>query len=484
MGIAVFRNGKISFNRTGSSYDGEKDMGSLKNWTVFDADANKLILSTYGDLVERSGTLYNTWAPARGAINKQTDYAVGPGLIFRSQPDWETLGWSKERGRDWGKEFQKIVDSYYRHLGFYQKQGFLFRTGLYGGDSLLMFERKNGELTDLIETQNNQIDWEYNDSGYTLGIKHDSLLRRSGIRKTDGTTLLFKDSNDDQNVIQFYIKELARQLRGFPLVYSIINLARNDDTLNDAVMQRAVMESILIGTAKTDNTDIGKQLRNMAAQNKANKSGGVASFFKKEARATDLGSGNILNINPGEEFTFNDMKTPSNNYAPFKEVTLGYVGMATGTPPEVIKSMYSTSFTAHKGALNDFVKSFMYKRSIMGSNVCDIVNAEILKDAVMQGFIQAPGFLSGNWRVKQAYLRGMYLGPIPGHINPLVEVKADELAVKNTFKLRSDVARMNGNEYENFQSEWAAEQEEFTNSAQNYAEKVAKQEELEVIEDD
>ncbi|MCP4395637.1 MAG: phage portal protein, partial [Alphaproteobacteria bacterium] len=204
--------------------------------------------------------------------------------------------------------------------------------------------------------------------------------------------------------------------------------------------------------------------------------------LNKIANSSTLGAGNIITAGQNENLEFTDLKTPSNNYAPFKDVTINYIGMATGTPPEVITSKYSTSFTAHKGALNDFVKSFMYKRSILGSNVCDIVNSEILKDAVMNGYIKAPGFLSGNWRAKQAYLSGMYLGPVPGHINPLVEVKAKALSVAEAFELRSDNSKLNGNEHDNFITEWAREQEEFTDSPQTYAEKVAKQEELEVVE--
>lgn len=476
--ILTFKNGKISFSKSsGGAYDGTKDMGDLNNWKLLSNDSNDILDSTYGLLVDRSATLYHTYGPARGAINKQTDYGIGPGLVFRSQPDWSTLGWTKETGRDWGKEFQKIVDSYYRRFGFYDKQPILFRSGLYGGDSFLFFLRENGLLTDLIETQNNQIAWDYNEGDYTLGIKHDEWLRRTGIKKVDGTSVDFRNSAGDQNVVQFYVKELARQLRGYPLAYSIINLARNDDTHTDAITHRAVMESILMGTFESNGTDPVRQAQNLANANRKKK-GLTEKLFKKQDNALNLGAGSIMTTNVGEKLTFSDLKTPSNNFGPFKEVIRDYIGMATGTPPEVIASKYNTSFTAHKGALNDFVKSFMNKRILFSRTVGDVVNREILKDAVSQGFIDAPGFLSGNWRIEQAYLRGMYLGPVPGHINPLVEVRADELSVKNAFKLRSDVAALNGNEFENYVSEWQEEQTNWASTPQQFADTVIEQEEM------
>ena len=53
--------------------------------------------------------------------------------------------------------------------------------------------------------------------------------------------------------------------------------------------------------------------------------------------------------------------------------------MALDIPPEVLMSNYSTSFTAHKGALNDFVKSYTLKRHNFQRTVCYPVMLEIAK---------------------------------------------------------------------------------------------------------
>lgn len=470
MGILVYKNGKVSSRiGFGGSYDGEKQMGDLSNMLLFNSDSNEILNGSYGLLSERSATLYHTYGPVRGAINKQSEYGIGPGLVFRSQPDAKTLGWTPERAKDWGKDFQRIIHSYQTRYNIYEKQSVLFRSALYGGDSLLFFERDNkGLLTDLIETQNNQINWEYNIGKYTLGIKHDDWLRRKGIKKADGTEVSFQNSVGDQNVIQFYIKELARQLRGYPLAYSIINLARNDDTHTDAITQRAVMESIIMGVFKGSGTDFNKQAQNLAKKNKVAKTGNTdASLTLWEKARLKLGAGNIVTTKTDEELEFTDLKTPSNTFGDYKKWMLNYTAMATGTPPEVILSKYESSFTAHKGALNDFVKSFMKKRKTFERTVMNIIIREIAKDAITQGFIQAPGFFEGGWMIQQAYLQGMYLGPVPGHINPFVEVKADKLAVDEGFKLRSDVAAGNGNEWDNFFSEWEEEQRQFKDVPQD-----------------
>lgn len=488
MAIILFKNGKITRKvGSGASYDGEKDMGDLSNWRVLSSDSNDIVSGSYDTLTERSTTLYHTYPPVRGAINKQVEYGIGPGLVFRSQPDFRTLGMDKASAVAWGKDFQKIVAYYFRRFNFYEKQAVLFRTAQYVGDSLLFFLRDGDRLEDLIETSGNQIDCNYNENGYTLGIKHDEWFRRKGIRKVDGKEIDFQDSVGNQNLVQFYLKELARQLRGYPIAYTIINLARNDDTHTDAITHRAVMEAIMMGVFKGAGTDLDRQLKIAAAKAQERRTGKQTTaerqtLISRMFNARKLGPGNIVTVNNSEDLEFTDLKTPSNTFGDYKEWMLKYSGMATGTPPEVIMSMYESSFTAHKGALNDFVKSFMKRRKTFERTTMDVVIREIAKDAISQKLISAPGFFDGGPFLQDAYLSGMYLGPVPGHINPLVEVKADVEKVKNEFALRSDMAEKDGHDWDIFSEEWAIEQDKFTESPQTYIDKVAKQEELEVIE--
>ena len=69
MGILVFKDGKISSSvGSGGSYDGEKQMGDLRNMLLFKSDPNEILSGSYGVLSERSTTLYHTYGPVRGAF--------------------------------------------------------------------------------------------------------------------------------------------------------------------------------------------------------------------------------------------------------------------------------------------------------------------------------------------------------------------------------------------------------------------------------
>ena len=466
MPIIVYKNGRFGARLHGGQYDGEKIPGDLDQWNVLSADSNELLSATYGYLSERSITLYHTYPLVRAAINKQIEYAIGTGLVFRSQPNWSMLGMDKASAKDWGKDFQKIVHYYFQKLGFYEKQAVVMRGGLASGDSLLLFLREDGNLSDLVEFGGDQIHWEYSQnnpdgSGYMLGIEHDKYFRRMGIRKYDGTTIRFRDENGDQQLVQYLSKELPRQLRGYPLAYSIINLAKNDDRHTDATTHRAVLESIIIGSTETDSSNPTRQAENFAKANlKKYQRDPNASLLSKIGNAFRLGAGNMFQFRPGEKMTFSDLKTPSNTFRDFKETIAEYVGAATGTPPEVILSKYSTSYTAHRGALNDFQKTYFRRRSNFGRTVGMAVIAEIAKDAILNRYIDAPGFFENPMR-RAAYLQGTFLGPVPGAVNPVQEATAKKIAVKNAFTLRSDIAAEYGNEWDNFIDEWGAEEQEY-----------------------
>jgi len=110
MSIMIIKGGKASMlGARSKQMDGEKVPGEFAKWDYFGTDPNHLLTLTYDQLSARSTTLFHTHPPVAAAINKLTNYAIGPGLLFRSQPDWQVLGMTKEYAKDWGMQFQKLA---------------------------------------------------------------------------------------------------------------------------------------------------------------------------------------------------------------------------------------------------------------------------------------------------------------------------------------------------------------------------------------
>lgn len=448
---------------TGAQYTGEKIPGDLDGFAHFSNDPNGFLAWTYGLLSKRSTTLYHTFGPVTSAIDKQTDYAIGDGLFFRSQPDWRFLGIDKAYAADWARDFQNLIHYEFLRLNFYQKQNVLFRTGLTQGDSLLYFLRDESGF-DLIDFPGSTINFEAGGKVgelVTLGIVHDAFYRKQGFYDTSGNKVSFKE-NGRQNVVQFYNKKLSRQLRGYPLAYTCISVAKNLDRFYDATLQTAIAESMFVAFTSSD--DPGSDARQI--ENQAKESRGIvrsiATALERIGNTRSMGAGNMLNFKTGGKLTTVDKKTPGNSFGPFNDAMIDVVGMGTDTPPEVIKSKYGTSFTAHKGALNDFQKSFMQKRAVFADVVCHPVVREIATNLILSGAISAPGFIGGSDANQRAWLKGIWLGPVPGTINPLQEVNAKLSAIKGGLSLRSSEAfQSNGGEYADFMEQWEQEESQY-----------------------
>jgi capsid protein len=305
------------------------------------------------------------------------------------------------------------------------------------------------------------IDAEVNDDRHTLGIRHDRWLRREGFVDSGGNYVAFRDGAR-QNVAQFYIKRMARQARGWPLSYGVISLAKNDDRHTDATLDTAVMESMIAWVTESGDPAGDAAQMNALLNGTKVKKGPVAAAMEKIGSVRGALPGSVLNFKSGGKMTPVDKKTPGATFSQFKEWMLDYVGMATGTPPEVIMSKYSTSYTAHKGALNDFCRSFMSKREAFTDSVCYPALRETAISLLLRGEIDMPGFFESE-RNRRAWLDGVWLGPGMGAINPAQEINAKKTAVEAGFALRGDEAyEVSGaTDYEAFTEKRRAEEELF-----------------------
>jgi capsid protein len=467
--LSLSLNGR-NINLGGSPLTGEKMPGDLAGWArlILGETPNAILLDTYDLISQSCVSLYHTYGPAAAAVNKHTDYAVGDGLYFRSQPDYDLLGWTKEYAREWARRFQKLVFYKMTALNLYEKQNAAFRWALAGGDTVTYFVREAGKPLDIVEFPGTEIDAENNGNGYdnnvTLGIKHDKFYRRQGFYNRAGDYTEF-EKEGRQQAVQFFLKRAPRQLRGWPLVYSQISAAKNDDRFEDATLAAAILEAMIALVTKTDNpAETKDQIAQQAAALRRGRGPVKAALdaIGRIGNAAKLGAGNVLNIQTGGEVVPLDKKTPSGTYPAFKDWRLKQFGMGANTPPEVMLSQYSTSYTAHRGTLNDFIKTYTWERERFIQAWCRPVLRELATEMILSRELDAPGFFSGGPTVQEAYLKGIYLGPVPGVINPAQEINAKKASVESGFSLRSDeMFNLSGSDYEDVIAEWQEQEKIF-----------------------
>lgn len=468
--IYVYKNGSVGrLDGSGSQYDGSKTGGEFKKWRIHSTDPSEFIRETYGILSARCATLYNTSAFARALVQKPAAYSIGKGVLFRSLPDAKFIGMDRDQSIEWGRRFTSLLHYDKLAINYYQKQYELMTEQAIVGDSVLYFLRENSDVPfDLVTASGaNTIDWQKNAKNITSGIIHDEYLRRSGFfSSTSGKEIPFMIDND-QNAVQFFLKERPGQLRGYSVYYAAIAHLKNADRVWDATIERMVMEAIQMGYFTASKTDVGAQAAQMAAAARGKTSQAQKSNELKEISGSyDQKVGGMYRLENDEAMQFTDLKTPSNNFSNANEWLIRLASMSSCYAPEFIKGEYSTSFTAHKGALNDTMKRIMFERQMFIRNVDNRVNLAYLKHYVRTGQLEVnPSFWDSS-AIQMAYLNGKHLGEVPGHINPLQEINAEIKANEAGVLLKSDISQRFGHyDFTSMLDEWEEQQTAWWNAS-------------------
>lgn len=470
--------GSVLKTVSGASYDGSKTGNDLKSWREQSVDPSEFILETYDKLTARCATLYNTNAYCRSLVKKPLAYSIGRGVFFRSLPNYKMLGIDREQAVEWGRKFTQLLHYDKLNINHYAKQYDLMAERSITGDSLLFFLREDdGKPFDIVTASGALIiDSDKNAApktgydGYTLGIQHDKFNRRSGIwTSNEKESFSFYDSEGNRSIIQLMFRERSGQMRGYSDYYWGVAHAKNLDRVIDATIERMVLESIQMGWITANPNEMKQQAQGMAnASRGRGKQESSDSGLTQKNLNTEYTPG-VMPIfeNKDHKIEFTDLKTPSNN---FSNAMLEYrrlFAMGRGVAPEFVLGEYSTSFTAHKGALNDTMKTIYFERQRYVEQVEKLVNLEYLKHYVRTGMLEVmPGFWDNHY-IQQAYLAGKWIGEVPGHVNPLQEVKSNIEAINAGLMLRSDAAANNGySDFESFLDEREYQEKEFLSQSQ------------------
>ena len=161
----------------------------------------------------------------------------------------------------------------------------------------------------------------------------------------------------------------------------------------------------------------------------------------------EMATGAIIDLNPGEKVEFADPKHPNTGYDVFVNAMIKQIGAALEIPPEVLLKQFTTTYSAARGALNEFWRTCSMQRDWFVSDFCQPIYEEWFAEAVARGRIRAPGFF-GDPAIRKAYTGCVWNGPARTNLNPVQEVTAAEKRVAAGFSTaQEETAQMTGGDY-------------------------------------
>ena len=243
-----------------------------------------------------------------------------------------------------------------------------------------------------------------------------------------------------QNVLCLMQRERAGQLRGVPLLAPVLESLKQLGRFTDAELTAAVISAMFtVFIKKSDQSDevpFGEMLPPDVQVDTPDKT------------SVELAPGAFIDLNPGEEVQFADPKHPTTGFEAFMNAIVKQMAAALEIPSEVLYKQFSTSYSAARGALNEFWRTTGMPRDWFADSFCQPVYEAWFREAVCKGRIKAPGFLT-NPAVAAAYMNCNWNGPARTNLNPKDEAEAAQMRVNSGFSTAAqETAQMTGGSYE------------------------------------
>ncbi len=381
---------------------------------------------------------------AASAINTNVVRAVGTGLAYSAQPHLQTLGWSKERGREWRAiaqaEFSMWADSpYCDFLGqqtFYELQDLVLRSALERGDSFTVLPDGDPMPTMPYRLRLQVIEGDRVGNPYGVtdgGLIFGGIRRRSdgpvdaafvydehpGSRSANGALLQgqwieFVGGSGRRRLLHHFKRLRPEGPRGVPYLAPVMGLFHLLGRYTDAEVKAAVVSAFLTVLVETPGGTGTAPVFGMAP---------AAGQAKPGGDDIALGPAAVVGLAPGEKATVVDPGRPNPAFGPFVQAVLDQLGAGLFIGSEMLMKKYNTSYVAARAAFLDAWKHLLDLRTLVARSFCQPVLETWMAEAVAAGRIEAPGFFTDP-RMRWAYTRAAWRGDSQGSINPRDEVTA------------------------------------------------------------
>lgn len=450
---------------------GRRDKRSTSAWQPKGNSADADLLPDLPTLRERSRDLVRNAPLAAGALNTVATNVVGTGLLLKSRPHREVLGWTEKQAAEWRqateREWRLWADSsdcdITRAQDFYGLQDLVLRSHMENGDvlTLLPFVNRRGRVyqlaVQLIEAdrlcnKDSAADTPTLAGGVRMDgagapVAYQVLNSHPGDRtvvKREWTEYAaFGASTGRRNVLHHYSKRRIGQTRGAPYFAPVIEAFKSIDRYTEAEIFAAVASAMFAIVTKTeDRSGLGPL---ESAVTGVTPTSGTSDTAKGSDWDGTITPGLTIDLGKDESVeAFKSEGRPNPQFDPFVQAILRQVGVALELPFEVLIKHFTASYSAARSSLLEAWKFYRVRRAWLAGSFCQPVYEAWMEEAVALGRIDAPGFFDDPL-LRRAYCGAVWHGDGPGSIDPMKEASAVEKRLSiNLRTLEQEIAEDSG----------------------------------------
>ncbi|NLV58695.1 MAG: phage portal protein [Clostridiales bacterium] len=460
------------------NHGASRTLNSLIGWLVGGGSAEDDI-DLHGALLRRRARdLYAGGGLARSGPATMTTNVVGWGIHPKPKINSDVLGLSDEARDEWERntlrEFHlwasNVMCDATRQQDFFGMQQLAFRSMLVSGDVFALFGMKPNKRTPY-QTTLRILEADRVCTPDAMGGESESKEVSGGGRIVDGVEIdregavvryhianrhpLMANSTQSvewqaieafgretgyPNILHVMTHERPEQRRGIPFCAAQIEQIKQLDRYINSELAANVVSSMLTAFLESDEDD---------------GAAGMEDAVNEEERVTDpedqlkleLAPGVIYDLPPGKRVKEINPIRSNSAFESFVTALETVIGASMGIPVEVLIKKYNSNYTAARGAMLDFWREVRVYRRDFNQMFNQPVYEQWLSEAVAIGRIEAPGFFDDP-AIRQAWCSCMWMGVSAGHVDPIKEVKAAEMRIKNNITTQEqEAAEFNGNDW-------------------------------------
>lgn len=448
------------------------DRSGTRAW--YPLDINTFVSAFLRNLQDRNTKAVSETAVGSMIINSFQHFVIGRGLEAQSSPENSVLDWTEAQRSAFMAQAESFFRMYagsksidfYGKNNFNQLQGIAFRNCLVDGDCLLhrSYHRRSKDhplYNPYVQLLSGR--WVRNPNGVTDtkemigGVRFDAKGREIGyciatttsdLQDTWTSIPVYKYNQrtffEEYDLIRLDLRE-ANQVRGIPVLTPVLEDIFDLENFKAAYKSKAATQALFTGIITSEKdapTPVVSTMDTIRGLSNANTD--EEPVTAGAVNDVQLGTGNIIQLAPGEKFDMAESKVPATDYAKFVETELSHITAGVGDGGiayEMVLQKYSDNYSASRATIAGQEKRFDDLRSVFETQFCNPVWEQVIDWGIRTGQIEAPGYLDGDWMYRKAVLACTWIGPAPINIDPKKEVEAHITAINAGLETKEQACR-------------------------------------------
>lgn len=247
-------------------------------------------------------------------------------------------------------------------------------------------------------------------------------------------------------VLHLFRKERPGQTRGVSKLVASLARFKNLQRFADTELANAVVNAMFAATITSsfDPAIMQGQLTDPAI---AGYHDLRSSFY--DVAAPTMGGARIQALFPGDTLDFNATPRPTAAFESFTTVFLRAIASGLGISYEQLTTDYSkVNYSSARASLLEVWRGIQTARSLIALQLATPILLAITEEGLDSGAIEAPALAPDLYEAPAAWLRGRWLGPARGWVDPVKEPLGAVAQIEAGFGTFEDAAADQGNDLE------------------------------------